>query len=80
MTEMRIHYSILGYESNEWVNSPTQVVPPCYGNTTLSFDGKPSPDNPRTPTLVPRSGVLTLPNHTIDLDLHLDDKLDLHDI
>jgi hypothetical protein len=26
---------------------------------TLSFDGKPSPDNPRTPTLVPRSGVLT---------------------
>ena len=25
----------------------------------LSFDGKPSPDNPRTPTLVPRSGVLT---------------------
>ncbi len=26
----------------------------------LSFDGKPSPDNPRTPTLVPRSGVLTI--------------------
>ena len=30
---------------------------------TLSFDGKPSPDNPRTPTLsaslTPRSGVLT---------------------
>ena len=41
-------------------HSPTQVVPPCSGNTTLSFEDKSSPDNPRTPTFVPHFGVLTI--------------------
>ena len=39
-------------------NSPTKLLRRCSGNTTLSFDGKPSPDNPRTPTLLCRFGVL----------------------
>ena len=30
---------------------------------TLSYDGKPSPDNPRTPTFVPHSGVLPMGYH-----------------
>jgi hypothetical protein len=37
------------------------------GDSTLSFDGKPSPDNPRTPTLVPRSGVLTMVVHPSEI-------------
>ena len=40
--------------------SYSQSIPGTSTETTLSFDGKPSTDNPRTPSLVPRSGVLTI--------------------
>ena len=35
-----------------------QIYTPKYCENILSFDGKPSPDNPRTPTFVPHFGVL----------------------
>jgi hypothetical protein len=41
-------------------HSPTQVVPPCSGNTTFSFDGKPSSENPPSPSFVPHSGLVAI--------------------
>ena len=39
-------------------NAPVATSKVYDGTMQLSYDGKPSPDNPRTPTLLRRSGVL----------------------
>jgi endonuclease YncB( thermonuclease family) len=45
---------------NIFSNSHTQFVPHDSENTTLSFEDESSPDHPRTPTLLRRSGVLII--------------------
>ena len=52
--------NILRRKLRRSINSPTKLVPRFSGNTTLSFDGKPSPDNPPSPSFVPHSGLVAI--------------------
>ena len=49
---------IFEYDESYYLNNNINN-PYASSSVVLSFDGKPSPDNPRTPTLLRSSGVLT---------------------
>jgi hypothetical protein len=53
--------------SSALLSDSAVLAKPNYAHTQniLSYDGKPSPDNPRTPTLLRRSGVLAEYAHVV---------------